>query len=98
MKLTEAYTQILLQDFTTTEAVSDADASEQKVDNSFSKLEELNSAIKRSLKIVLQLLKQDTILGDPLNFTTIKDKIIFKQIRDCYAAELENELTIDQVR
>ena len=71
---------------------------EQKVENSFSKLEELNSAIKRSLKIVLQLLKQDTVLGDPLNFTTIKDKIIFKQIQDLYVSDLENELAIDQVR
>ena len=70
---------------------------EQKVENSFSKLEELNSAIKRSLKIVLQLLKQDTVLGDPLNFTTIKDKIIFKQIQDLYVSDLENELAIDQV-
>ena len=33
------------------------------------------------------MLKRDSTLGDPLNFKTVKDRIIFGAIRDAYKTE-----------
>ena len=45
---------------------------------------QLHASIKRTLKIVLSMLKRESMLGDPLNFKTVKDELIFGAIRDAY--------------
>lgn len=44
----------------------------------------LHASIKRTLKIVLSMLKRSSMLGDPLNFKTVKDRIIFGLIQEAY--------------
>ena len=56
----------------------------------------LLAAIQRTLKVVLHMQKTHTELGDPLNFTTIKDKlqieIIIKHLLN------EEDLTLSRLR
>ena len=56
----------------------------------------LHASIKRTLKITLFMLKRDSMLGDPLNFSTIKDKLTFDAIRDHYNST--SEVSIEKVR
>ena len=43
-----------------------------------------HAAVKRTLKIVLLMLKRDCMLGDPLSFKTIKDRLIYQAIKGQY--------------
>ena len=45
------------------------------------------------------MLKRETILGEPLNFKTMKDRLVFAAISEVYAAEDSSEhVGVDQVR
>ena len=56
----------------------------------------LHASVKRTLKIALFMLKRDSMLGDPLNFTTVKDRLTFDAIRDHY--NNASEVSIEEVR
>ena len=59
----------------------------------------MQASIKRTFKFVLQMLKKETTLGEPLNFKTIKDKLVIEAIYAKYdaAAETEN-IPVDEIR
>ena len=45
------------------------------------------------------MLKRDSMLGDPLNFKTVKDRIIFACIKGAYSEEVKTVSTsIEQIR
>ena len=64
--------------------------------------EQLYASIKRTLKIVLSMLARDSILGEPLNFKTVKDTLVFEAICKLYSSpdqETDSEIkSIEQVR
>lgn len=64
--------------------------------------EQLYASIKRTLKIVLSMLARDSILGEPLNFKTVKDTLVFEAICKLYSSpdqETDSDIkSIEQVR
>lgn len=111
-KLTDAYKLIIEKevsegvvaivavssDVVATKSGQDAKDTSQSDDSQ----EQLYASIKRTLKIVLSMLARDSILGEPLNFKTVKDTLVFEAICKLYSSpdqETDSDIkSIEQVR